>query len=385
VQYFYAYLNPTGRAGFVMASSASDAGNKDRDIREKLVKTGHVDVMVAVGNKFFYTRSLPCTVWFFDKGKPEALQQQVLMLDARSVYTVVSARSHVFSEEQLLNLNAIVWLYRGQTAAFLDLISDYHGLAREQHGFLETALLADNQAVQQLQEKLTHFAAHARLNELNRDAEATPISEADWLAFGQAVQAPWLAVPALPSLPEATQHSSHTVLKQQQAGFEAIISPLLDVQSALEARHKTALAFLETAEKTLRGRLSKAFDGKALRELKQALQSSDPHQAPSVRDAVLLALKQTVYFIQQVQWLHQRFPEAVYADVLGLCKAVSLDDIAANDYSLTPGRYVGVAASVEAEDDFAATLRDLHVELSVLNDKAAALAGQIAANFEGLC
>jgi type I restriction enzyme M protein len=53
-----------------MASSASDAGNKDRDIREKLVKTGHVDVMMAIGNKFFYTRSLPCTLWFFDKGKP---------------------------------------------------------------------------------------------------------------------------------------------------------------------------------------------------------------------------------------------------------------------------------------------------------------------------
>ncbi|MBM3596478.1 MAG: SAM-dependent DNA methyltransferase, partial [Alphaproteobacteria bacterium] len=74
IQYFYAYLNDTGRAGFVMASSASDAGNKDRDIREKMVKTGHVDVMMAIGNKFFYTRSLPCTLWFFDKGKPQDLQ-----------------------------------------------------------------------------------------------------------------------------------------------------------------------------------------------------------------------------------------------------------------------------------------------------------------------
>ncbi|WP_295400505.1 class I SAM-dependent DNA methyltransferase [uncultured Thiocystis sp.] len=118
IQYFYAYLNDTGRAGFVMASSASDAGNKDRDIRETLVKTGHVDVMMAIGNKFFYTRSLPCTLWFFDKGKPENLHDQTLMIDARHVYHMMSARSHVFTEEQLANLTAITWLYRGEREKF---------------------------------------------------------------------------------------------------------------------------------------------------------------------------------------------------------------------------------------------------------------------------
>ena len=75
IQYFYNYLKPHstssrgGRAGFVMASSASDAGHSEKDIREKLVKTGAVDVMMAIGNNFFYTRSLPCTLWFFDRGK----------------------------------------------------------------------------------------------------------------------------------------------------------------------------------------------------------------------------------------------------------------------------------------------------------------------------
>ncbi|HEY6094336.1 MAG TPA: class I SAM-dependent DNA methyltransferase, partial [Gallionellaceae bacterium] len=93
IEYFYSYLNQRGRAGFVMASSASDAGNKDRDIRQQLVQTGHVDVMISIGPKFFYTRSLPCTLWFFDKGKPKKLLDTVLMIDARNVYTVVSARS----------------------------------------------------------------------------------------------------------------------------------------------------------------------------------------------------------------------------------------------------------------------------------------------------
>jgi len=111
IQYFYSYLNDTGRAGFVMASSASDAGNKDKDIRQKLVETGHMDVMMAIGPKFFYTRSLPCTLWFFDKGKPDERLDTVLMIDARNVYHVVSARSHIFTAEQLANLTAITVVY----------------------------------------------------------------------------------------------------------------------------------------------------------------------------------------------------------------------------------------------------------------------------------
>ena len=126
IQYFYSYLNATGRAGFVMASSASDAGNKDRDIRQKLVETGHVDVMMSIGPKFFYTRSLPCTLWFYDKGKPEYLLDTVLMIDARNVYTVMSARSHVFTDEQLANLSAISWLYRGEHDQFVGLLARYH-------------------------------------------------------------------------------------------------------------------------------------------------------------------------------------------------------------------------------------------------------------------
>ena len=112
IQYFYSYLNESGRAGFVMPSSASDAGGRDKEIRQKLVETGHVDIMVSIGPKFFYTRSLPCALWFFDKSKPESRKDKVLMLDARNVFTVVSAKSHIFSESQLEALNAIVWLYR---------------------------------------------------------------------------------------------------------------------------------------------------------------------------------------------------------------------------------------------------------------------------------
>ncbi|MBP3210621.1 MAG: SAM-dependent DNA methyltransferase [Oscillospiraceae bacterium] len=131
ISYFYAYLNEHGRAGFVMASSATDSQGKDKDIRQKLVETGDVDVMVSVGNNFFYTKSLPCSLWFFDKGKQEELKDKVLFIDARNYYTAVDRTLNEWSEWQLKNLNAIVWLYRGEMDNYLALLDEYdHTLAQ---------------------------------------------------------------------------------------------------------------------------------------------------------------------------------------------------------------------------------------------------------------
>ncbi len=125
ISYFHAYLNETGRAGFVMASSATDSQGKDKDIREKLVGTGDVDVMLSVGNNFFYTKSLPCTLWFFDKAKRAENEDKVLFIDARNYYTAVDRTLNEWSEWQMKNLNAIVWLYRGETEKYRKLISEY--------------------------------------------------------------------------------------------------------------------------------------------------------------------------------------------------------------------------------------------------------------------
>lgn len=125
ISYFYAYLNNHGRAGFVMASSATDSANKDRDIREKLVRTGDVDVMVSVGNNFFYTLSLPCSLWFFDKNKNDDIRDKVLFIDARSYYTVVDRTLNEWTEWQLRNLQAIVHLYRGEREKYQLLLKDY--------------------------------------------------------------------------------------------------------------------------------------------------------------------------------------------------------------------------------------------------------------------
>ena len=137
ISYFYSYLNDTGRAGFVMASSATDSQGKDKDIRESLIKTGAVDVMVSVGNNFFYTKSLPCSLWFFDKAKPETIKDKVLFIDARNYYTVVDRTLNEWTEWQLKNLNAIVWLYRGEVEKYTELLNEYRRTLGEDKTFAE--------------------------------------------------------------------------------------------------------------------------------------------------------------------------------------------------------------------------------------------------------
>ena len=125
ISYFYSYLGPKGRAGFVMSSQARSAGHGEADVRRKLVQTGDVDVMISIRSNFFCTRTVPCELWHLDRGKPTDRRDRVLMIDARNVYRKVTRKIYDFSPEQLQNLTSIVWLYRGQQDRFLDLVQSY--------------------------------------------------------------------------------------------------------------------------------------------------------------------------------------------------------------------------------------------------------------------
>ena len=138
ISYFYSYLNDRGRAGFVMASSATDSQQgKDKDIREKLIKTGDVDVIISVDNKFFYTKQVPCTLWFFDKTKSDSIRDKVLFIDARKYNSAVDRTHNEWSEWQLKNLNAIVWLYRGEIEKYKSLLNEYHSALESDASFEE--------------------------------------------------------------------------------------------------------------------------------------------------------------------------------------------------------------------------------------------------------
>jgi type I restriction enzyme M protein len=213
IQLFYASLNDTGRAGFVMANSASDARSSEMEIRRQLIESGAVDVMVSISSNFFYTVTLPCTLWFLDKGKPQERKNKVLFIDARHIFKQVTRAVRDYSSEQLNFIADIVRLYRGET-------------------------------------------------------------------------------------PDPTYKTHHE---------------------------------------------DERNDGE--------------------------------YTIEKF------FEEGVYQDIAGLCKVVTIDEIAVQGYSLNPGRYVGVAAGVEDdEEEFAIRLETLQEELEVLNAEAHELERRIAEN-----
>lgn len=132
IQLFHSALNDQGRAGFVMANSAGDARGSEQLIRQRLIEDGGVDVIVSVGPNMFYTVTLPCTLWFFDKGKRGTERQDtVLFLDARSFYRQIDRAHRDFLPEQIEFLSNIVRLYRGEAveneAGSADLLAE-HGL-----------------------------------------------------------------------------------------------------------------------------------------------------------------------------------------------------------------------------------------------------------------
>ena len=114
IQMFYAALSKTGRAGFVMANSASDARGSEQEIRKQLIEDDGVDVMVAVSSNFFYTVTLPCALWFLDKNKPAKNKDKVLFIDARHIFRQVTRAVRDYTSEQLNFIANIVRLYRGQ-------------------------------------------------------------------------------------------------------------------------------------------------------------------------------------------------------------------------------------------------------------------------------
>ena len=115
IQLFYSSLGPKGRAGFVMANSASDARASEQELRQKLIETKAVDVMIAVGPNMFYTVTLPCTLWFFDRGKTKtARANTVLFIDARHIYRQVDRAHRDWTPAQIGFVANIVRLYRGE-------------------------------------------------------------------------------------------------------------------------------------------------------------------------------------------------------------------------------------------------------------------------------
>ena len=367
ISYFYSYLNDRGKAGFVMSSQASSAGRDEGKVRQKLIETGTVDIMIAIRSNFFYTRSVPCELWFLNRGKPAELQDKILMIDARNIYRKVNRTINDFSPEQLQNILSIVWLYRSESKRFIDLVVGYcQSIDREYQGSI--ALLQNyREHLDKLTEALEKFynlidekdgtwlelrtASELFKDDIDKYAGFAPISyNAD----------------DLETLHEAVR------CYHEYGEFSRDLGKQADLVNKLLGRA------IERAEKDLGARDSKLWWNS--RELNILRKEADTNRQNAIEQ-----LKSVRGFYRHAHWLLERFPDAKLRDVEGLVKVVDREELQANDWSLTPGRYVGVSPEEEDEGfDFEETLREIHLELNDLNSEAIRLADEIAKNFEGL-
>ena len=395
ISYFWSYLSERGRAGFVMSSQASSAGGGEATVRRKLVETGDVDVMIAVRSNFFYTRTVPCELWFLNRAKPGHHRDKVLMIDARNVYRKVTRKIYDFSHEQRQNLQAIIWLYCGDTERFLDLVSRYlgdvadEGLAciewEDEDGETFRPLPVFLEAVDALQQALTPFlktqpktGPHAEpLAEFREERKRFAGNLARFRTRAGKAQGQWERTP-----------DTSAALDKLVERFALLAEASHELAGQTDRLYKLAVRLIETCEKECDARSSDAWNGrditrtrKAAGETRQKLTTQDESKPVQAWGQ----LRKVRYFWRQARWLTERFPGAELRDVEGLVKLVNRAEIETNDWSLTPGRYVGVAPEEEDEDfDFGETMRAIHAELEELNAEAATLAATIRKNFEAL-
>lgn len=383
ISYFHSYLSDKGRAGFVMSSQASSAGHGEKEVRRKLVETGDVDVMIAIRSNFFYTRTVPCELWHFDRAKPAERKDRVLMLDARNIYRKVTRKIYDFSPEQQANLTAIVWLYRGQRERFLGLVQDYVARLATESAAITPALTTFETQLTASRAPLAAFAASVADLDAIPPEKQQPCADAlaEWMEAANAYAADRAALTegvaafckkfAPPPQTNDAQHAARQAFDPLADAARGLIKQI-DLRYKLAARAAQLAQELSTDEAA-----AEFFDRRATSKLIKQLDQA--------RHTAVEQLKAATYLHRQIAWLQDRFANAEMQDVPGLCKVVSRADIEAADWSLTPGRYVGVAPAEADEDfDFEQTLRDIHVELADLNREAVELAAKIQENFEEL-
>ncbi len=431
ISYFYSYLNAHGRAGFVMSSQASSAGRDEAKVRKTLIESGAVDIMIAIRPNFFYTRTVPCELWFLNRAKPKEHKDKVLMIDARNIYRKVTRKIYDFSPEQESNLLAIVWLYRDETHRYLDLVAGYcrHTLDEAARCFKHetdegeaihplpgftaalTALLDTlqpflnsplPQAGEGPGERVAANPAPKEEVQMLQAAEASPQynSPSPLAGEGGGEGAVAKVVETLKELNEALPAFKYDVekfnknLAEQQAAWKKQKTTNGELKKAVDRLAPLAEASRDLIKQTdllykLAGRLIEDTVARMERERNPGFTTRDITRARKAADEVraqaVEQLKQVRYFWKQAHWLTERFPEAKLCDVEGLVKLVTRKELEANDWSLTPGRYVGIAPEEPDEDfDFEEALRNIHVELEDLNAEAVQLAMAIKRNFEEL-
>ena len=350
INLFAASLKPQGRAALVMANSASDARHSEAEIRQTLIEKNLIYGMVTLPSNMFYTVTLPATLWFFDRAKAD---DRILFIDARNIFTQIDRAHRAFSDQQIQNIAIISHLRRGKRDRFVQLIDRYFAQGMKK-------LLENHAQVEPVSERLLEVLDDAN----GKQAVAELVTQ--WAGLAQ-LQARY-----------ATYHHQHT--------------DQTDVAKKNHAQHQLREAFDPFFVALHAG--VKRLDTLVRRHEKQQAHSTGKRggvdrQTRALKDALEALhteVKTAESFFVHIHWLQERFPRAEYEDVTGLCKLATPEEVKEQDYSLNPGRYVGVVIEEDGktEEEFIEDILSLNAELLELNKQAGALESVIAHNVKQL-
>ncbi len=361
INLFATSLKPGGRAALVMANSASDARHSEADIRRTLIEQNLIYGMLTLPSNLFYTVTLPATLWFFDKGKTD---DQVLFIDARNIFTQVDRAHRELSDEQIQNIALIPRLHKGRRQEFVDQVDRYlrQGMAQLNEAAEHLPALSER-----LLAVLDEEAADAETSRAARDAIATLQSQWDQLTTLQQAQA---------------QH-------ERKRGQKHSVDDRNAAQHTLRAQVTPFFSGVHAAVKALDKAIREMDKRKAEAAKADGKRATASRQTKGVKVAVRALhdeLKAAELYYQHVSWLQERFPKAAYEDVTGLCKLACHEEIAEQDWSLNPGRYVGVVIEEDGktEEEFLADIAEQQAELEILTVEAHCLDAMLTKNLAAI-
>jgi type I restriction enzyme M protein len=360
INLFATSLKSSGRAALVMANSASDARHSEADIRRTLIEQNLIYGMLTLPSNLFYTVTLPATLWFFDKAKAD---DRVLFIDARNIFTQIDRAHRELNDEQVQNIAIIPRLHKGRRQEFVALIDRYfqQGLARLEESQTHIPALAER-LLAVLGEEDDEQAAEA-------GRQAVAHLRAQWADLEPLVQAQ-AAYAQLHGASEdidARNKDQHALRQKFTPFFAALHASLKQLDKAIREMEKRKAE----AAKAVGKRVGGNRQTKGVKDTVQALHDE---------------VKTAESYYAHIEWLQERFPAADYQDFTGLCKLASRAEIEEQDWSLNPGRYVGVAVEEDGktEEEFIELLEAKKQDLAELDEEAEVLRSIVGENLKAL-
>lgn len=374
ISLFATSLNDKGRAGFVMPNSASDARNSEYEIRKKIVDSGIVDCMVSMPSNMFLTVTVAATLWFFDKQKINTdRKDKILFIDSTETYNQIDRAHREWKEEHIQNLTAIVRLYRGENERYLELVGSYINQANEATDKVPAAYNYYFTILKSTIINLQHYLRDVK-------TKHKPEVFKKIIESGLLDKITSLSLPNIP-LPVIAKNEAISTNEQQLAyakQLEAYTTQIKELDKKLKTSKDILLEVLALADKQIKVKNDKDWIALGLNGVK-LIEELQQKWKDSTDDVT--------YFQTNIEWLQTRFPEAKYADVIGLCKVADKTEYTEEqDYSMNAGRYVGIVDNdgFKSFDDYKDKIFDLNQKLNSLKIQSKSIELTIEENINNL-